>query len=918
MADQSMKLNLIMGMVDNITAPIKKVTDQTRNMSDEMGKTQSELKRLGTVSKDIEHFKKLKQGSKETELAMQQAQDRVNALAREISATSSPTKKMTREFEQAKKAATKLKSQHQKEREELTAMSKELNKAGVATNQLDRATREIQAQTSKYNRQLKEQGSNLAEVAKRQAEMQRITDRNKQMRVDASLGAVGVGAAVLGVKKLVDAYGEVASAQGEIQSLGINDAGIKEITRQAKEFSSTWAGTTQAEFIRASYDIKSGISSLSDAAVGEFTKIAALTGGATKSTTAEMTSLFASGYAIYRDQFDQFGAKTIEGWEQLDQAARDMKFAEYFSAGISNSVQAFKTDGKEMAAAISNLGATATTANVSLEEQLSILGMLQASTGSGSEAATKYKAFLSGVGKAADKLGLDFRDANDNLRSMSEILNEIKAAYGDTLTDIEKQELIGAFGGNEAFSVVDLLYSKSSDLTENMKNMNQSLQGGLATTTKMATAILNGPAESFQLLNQRIGITTAEIGKAFAPTMVFAAGVVGMMASGVTNMMEQFPLLSNVIAITVTALIGLKAASIAAKFSYSLFSDALIFGRKVLQFLTVAQMKNNAALVVSKARTVASTVATWAATTAQRVQAMTLAIASKAQNLLSLATSKGILTNLRSNAVWAVSQVRVMASVAALWAMVGVQKAQAAGTAAVTAAQWAWNTAMMANPIGLVIAGIMALIAIVAVIIKYWEPISGFFAGLWDGVKAVFSSGWEFIKTVLSFTPLGLIMQAWEPLTEFFGGLWDGIKSVFAGALEFITGSVLAPINAVKETLGGWWDSLFGDDEKNVGINHKVKQITDGMPVMANSGESAAEDGVNSTRPMVKSASVGVSPMTGTKVENHFDYGGITIHASEGMSARDVALEVERKLRERDQAERRKHYGRLFDAGGLV
>ncbi|WP_417507789.1 hypothetical protein [Marinomonas gallaica] len=422
----------------------------------------------------------------------------------------------------------------------------------------------------------------------------------------------------------------------------------------------------------------------------------------------------------------------------------------------------------------------------------------------------------------------------------------------------------------------------------------------------------------FRSIGLQTPITTAEIGKAFAPAMVFAAGVVGMMASGVTNMMEQFPLLSNVIAITVTALIGFKAASIAAKFSYSLFSDALIFGRKVLQFLTVAQMKNNAVLVISKARTVASTVATWAATTAQRVQAVTLAIASKAQNLLSLATSKGILTNLRSNAVWAVSQVRVMASVAALWAMVGVQKAQAAGTAAVTAAQWAWNTAMMANPIGLVIAGIMALIAIVAVIIKYWEPISGFFAGLWDGVKAVFASGWEFIKTVLSFMPLGLIMQAWEPLTEFFGGLWDGIKSVFAGALEFITGSVLAPINAVKETLGGWWDSLFGDDEKNVGINHKVKQITDGMPVMANPGESAAEDGVNSTRPMVKSASVGVSPMTGTKVENHFDYGGITIHASEGMSARDVALEVERKLRERDQAERRKHYGRLFDAGGLV
>jgi hypothetical protein len=254
-----------------------------------------------------------------------------------------------------------------------------------------------------------------------------------------------------------------------------------------------------------------------------------------------------------------------------------------------------------------------------------------------------------------------------------------------------------------------------------------------------------------------------------------------------------------------------------------------------------------------------------------------------------------------------------MASVAALWAMVGVQKAQAAGTAAVTAAQWAWNTAMMANPIGLVIAGIMALIAIVAVIIKYWEPISGFFAGLWDGIKAVFASGWEFIKTVLSFTPLGLIMQAWEPLTEFFGGLWDGIKSVFAGALEFITGSVLAPINAVKETLGGWWDSLFGDDEKSVDVNQKVKQISEQSPTDRNF-DSSSSGGVSVSRVQVASVGGGVSGLQSMpNVTNHYDMGGITIHATEGMNARDVALEVDRKFREKEAMAAQRHRGRLYD-----
>ena len=59
-----------------------------------------------------------------------------------------------------------------------------------------------------------------------------------------------------------------------------------------------------------------------------------------------------------------------------------------FSAGISESVKNFKTTGSGMAEAIKTLGASATTAQVPLEEQLSILGMLQA-TMSGSEAGTK-------------------------------------------------------------------------------------------------------------------------------------------------------------------------------------------------------------------------------------------------------------------------------------------------------------------------------------------------------------------------------------------------------------------------------------------------------------------------------------------------------------------------------------------------
>ena len=144
--------------------------------------------------------------------------------------------------------------------------------------------------------------------------------------------------------------------------------------------------------------------------MAQFTELAALTGKATKSTTEEMGSLFATGYGIYKGFYDDMS---------------DLEFGEMFSAGIATAVKNYKTSGSEMASAISALGATATNANVPLEEQLAIMGQLQ-TTMSGSEAATKYKSFLNQASSAGEKLGLTFLDTNNQLKSMPEILTELK------------------------------------------------------------------------------------------------------------------------------------------------------------------------------------------------------------------------------------------------------------------------------------------------------------------------------------------------------------------------------------------------------------------------------------------------------------------------------------------------------------
>ena len=299
----------------------------------------------------------------------------------------------------------------------------------------------------------------------------------------------------------VEATFETRRAIGELASLGVRDLGAVE--NAARSFSDQWAGTTKADFISAAYDIKSGIASLSDEGVAEFTSLAALTAKATKSTAGEMTSLFATGYGIYKSYYDDLS---------------DLEFGEIFSAGIAESVRAFKTSGSGMAQAIQTLGASATTAQVPLEEQLSVLGMLQATMG-GSEAGTKYKAFLRSAAKGGEALGLSFLDANNQLLSMPEILDILRGKFGETMDAAEKMELQKAFGDTEAVALIDLMYSKVGDLESNILSLYDAMGQGTGVTQKMASAIQETEPERYERLRQQIHNVTESIGNSLLPTI---------------------------------------------------------------------------------------------------------------------------------------------------------------------------------------------------------------------------------------------------------------------------------------------------------------------------------------------------------------------------------------------------------------
>ncbi len=366
-----------------------------------------------------------------------------------------------------------------------------------------------------------------------------VTDTTKKLddafgtvqKAGAALAGVGAGITTACIATVTSTF-DTQDALGELSSLGVTD--LKAVEDAAKSFSDTWAGTTKSDFITASYDIKSGIASLTDEGVAQFTELAALTGKATKSTTEEMGSLFATGYGIYKGAYEDMS---------------DLEFGEMFSAGISTAVKNYKTAGSEMASSISALGATATNNKVPLEEQLAILGQLQ-TTMSGSEAATKYKSFLNQAASAGKKLGLSFVDANNQLLSTPEILEKLKGKYGDTIDAVEKQQIKEAFGTDEAVAMIDLLYSDIEGLSGGIDSMAESMKKGSAVTTEMAEAINNTPAQKFQVLKQQIHNNVEELGNGLLPvvneTMDKVSGVIQKGSEWISNNQKTVQSIMNI------------------------------------------------------------------------------------------------------------------------------------------------------------------------------------------------------------------------------------------------------------------------------------------------------------------------------------------------------------------------------------
>ncbi|AGB11032.1 TPA: phage tail tape measure protein [Vibrio parahaemolyticus] len=370
-----------------------------------------------------------------------------------------------------------------------------------------------------------------------QRQLNDVTNTYRQGTHTMMAGAAGMVGAGFALQQALMPAIEMDRVLGEVKSLGVADEQLQQLSDTALQFSTEY-GKSATEFVAASYDIQSAIAGLSGNELSEFTRASGVLAAATKADTGTITNYVGTMYGIFQNSANEMGKAD---WVNM------------LGGQTAKAVQMFKTTGDQMSAAFTSVGASATSVGVGMTEQMAILGTLQA-TMSGSEAGTKYRAFLAGTAKAQDALNMQFTNAQGQMLPIVDILNQIKGRYGDTISVAEAAELSKAFGTQEAVSMIQLLMQNTDGLAGSIEDLGK--VKGLDMAEQMAGAM----TDQWERMEQGVFAISAAFGAVLLPAIL---PVVGSLADGATQIVEwtrMFPNITKYVGFAAIAILGAAAA----------------------------------------------------------------------------------------------------------------------------------------------------------------------------------------------------------------------------------------------------------------------------------------------------------------------------------------------------------------------
>lgn len=393
-----------------------------------------------------------------------------------------------------------------------------------------------------------------------------------------------------------------------------------------------------------------------------------------------------------------------------------------------------------------------------------------------------------GVGRMLDDVGGKAKDSDSKVRGLSGGIASMAAPAAGVLAALggvaigfgnlaaEAEQNVGAvetvFG--KAAAKVEEFASKSATSVGLSSSQYNQLSAVTGTALKAAGVSVDDLAEKNDELIKR----GADMASVFGGTTVDAVSAMGSAFRGEFDPLERYG---------VTLTMNQVNAELAAKGQDKLGGAALESAKK--QAIMEIVMKQSAASAGNFAKEADTTAgaqqratAAWADASAELGEKMLPVLSEFAK----------ILTNV---AKWIADNSELVGTMAAVLGIL------AAGIIAVTAVQWAWNAAQAANPVGIVILSIAALIAIIVALAMNWDKVVKFATDVW----ANFSRWWADGMRKLGDQWNGF----WGGVNTRVRNTWNGIVSWFQNGWRGFTGWWNDGMRRIGEQWNGFWGGVF-------------------------------------------------------------------------------------------------------------
>lgn len=506
----------------------------------------------------------------------------------------------------------------------------------------------------------------------------------------------GVAQSIMGILGPAD---EMQRALAEVKSIGVADTALKNLSKTAIMFSMQY-GESAAGFVASAASIAGAIDGLSDKELRTFTTAGSVLAKGTRADADTITNYIGTMYGVFQKTADAMGRSS---------------WVEVMTGQTAEAVKIFKSDGKQMSDAFTSIGANATAAGIGMAEQFAVLGQLQA-TMSGSEAGTKYKAFLQGVGNAQKVLGLSFVKQDGSMKSIADIMGLIQKKYGDIKKVADSDLIKKAFGSDEAVSLIKLLAQNVDGLRSNIDHIGKIK--GMDNARKMAADMTNQFDRLLQVWN---GMRIA-VGGALLPVINPLIDALAGVGTQLTEWLMRFQNIARWIGYVVIAITSFVAvcalANIVVGISKFLYMGFII----VLKTLRIVMIAVRAVMIVTA-------MATWLLTSP-------------------IALIIALVAGLAYGVYWLIAN----------W------KTWTAAIANTSAFQWLMGTiqqvgAFFADTWSTIVTGwqnvvnfFMSLSPVQA-FVDFKNTITNVFKGLWDYLKNSFASTYNWIVEKLNMIP---------------------------------------------------------------------------------------------------------------------------------------------------------------------